>query len=57
MTFPELQTKIRILSFRGKRHFVPILIKLFLDEILHYSKSKELAKRSCDLFIKRYKNG
>ena len=53
MTVSELQTNIRILCFKGKKHFVPILIRLFIDEIFHTSKSNELAKRSCNLIIKK----
>ncbi len=46
-TYPELRKRIQYVSFIGKSQFIPILIKEFSNQIVKFSKSKELAKRSC----------
>lgn len=52
MTYKQLQLEIRRLSFIGKGYQIPLLISLFINNVLKYSKSKDLAKRSCDSLIK-----
>ena len=53
MTYNFLQWQIYRLKFTGKSQYIPILIKQFIDDVLSYAKSKDLAKRSCDNIIKR----
>lgn len=52
MTYTDLILNIRRLSFTNRSRYIPFIIKQFIDEIIAYSKSRELAKRSCDNLIK-----
>lgn len=52
MTYTDLILNIRRLSFINRSRYIPFIIKQFIDEIIAYSKSRELAKRSCDNLIK-----
>lgn len=53
MTFNDLRFQIRRLNYTSKALLIPFVIKLFISQIIDYSKSEELAKRSCDNIIKR----
>lgn len=52
MTYNDLHYHIRRLQITGRGYEVPLVISMFIHEILTYSKSKDLAKRSCDSLIK-----
>ena len=54
MSYPMLIKRIQMLTYAGKYRYTPLVIRKFCDDILEYSKSNELSKRSCDSVIKKY---
>lgn len=53
MTLTDLQITYRRLSLTGRSYLIPLVTSLFIQEIIRYSKSRELAKRSCDKLLKK----